>query len=128
VTSSGSLPAPRVAVLADDLIWSTRLVAHLRRAGAEPIPVASIEALSPLFPTVAAVLVDLTSRRYDGVGAIELARTAGLRVVAVGQHDEHELRKRAIAAGAERVYAYRKLFEDGPETLASWLTLAGTPR
>ena len=128
MTSSGSLPAPRVAVLADDLIWSTRLVAHLRRAGAEPIPVASIEALSPLFPTVAAVLVDLTSRRYDGVGAIELARTAGLRVIAVGQHDEHELRKRAIAAGAERVYAYRKLFEDGPETLASWLTLAGTPR
>ena len=120
--------APRVAVLADDLIWSTRLVAHLRTAGAEPSPIATIEMLSPLLPTVAAVVVDLTSRRYDGVAAIELAKAAGVRVIAVGQHDDHELRKRAIAAGAERVYAYRKLFEDGPETLAAWLTLAQRAR
>ena len=120
--------APRVAVLADDLIWSTRLDAHLRRAGAEPSPVATIETLSPLLPTVAAVVVDLTSCHYDGVAAIEVAKAAGVRVIAVGQHDDHELRKRAIAAGAERVYAYRKLFEDGPETLAAWLTLAERAR
>ena len=120
--------APRVAVLADDLIWSTRLAAHLRRAGAEPSPVATIETLTPLLPTVAAVVVDLTSRHYDGVAAIELAKAAGTRVIAVGQHEDHELRKRAIAAGAERVYAYRKLFEDGPETLAAWLTLAERAR
>jgi electron transfer flavoprotein alpha/beta subunit len=42
-------------------------------------------------------------------------------VLAVGQHDDHELRKRALAAGADRVYAYRKLFEDGPATFATWL-------
>jgi len=48
--------------------------------------------------------------------------------LAVGQHDDVELRKRALAAGAERVYAYRKLFEDGPKTLGSWLTLAAPAR
>ena len=45
-------------------------------------------------------------------------------MLAVGQHDDVELRKRALDAGAERVYAYRKLFEDGPATLARWLGLA----
>jgi hypothetical protein len=46
---------------------------------------------------------------------------AGLRVLCVGQHDDHALRKAALAAGAERVHAYRKLFEDGHAALASWL-------
>jgi hypothetical protein len=51
--------------------------------------------------------------------------------VAVGQHDDHDLRKRALARGAERVYAYRKMFEDGPATIAAWLErgqAAGTRR
>jgi hypothetical protein len=50
-----------------------------------------------------------------------LATAAGARVLAVGQHDDHELRKRALAAGADRVFAYRKLFEDGPATIEAWL-------
>jgi len=39
----------------------------------------------------------------------------------VGQHDDQTLRKRALAAGADRVYAYRKLFEDGPAVLSAWI-------
>jgi hypothetical protein len=31
------------------------------------------------------------------------------------------LRKRALARGAERVFAYRKLFEDGPATIAAFM-------
>jgi hypothetical protein len=42
-------------------------------------------------------------------------------VVAVGQHDDAELRRAALGAGAERVYTYRALFENGPRTLAAWL-------
>ena len=68
-----------------------------------------------------AVLVDLTASNYDPIAAIERAASAGRRVLAVGQHDDAAYRKRALAAGAERVYAYRKLFEDGPATLAAWL-------
>jgi DNA-binding response OmpR family regulator len=117
----------RVAVLADDLIWSTRLADALRAAGAEPRPVRSLASLGEALPKVERVIVDLTARAYDGVVAIELARASGLPVLAVGQHDDHELRKRALAAGAERAYAYRKLFEDGPATLGRWLGAANAP-
>jgi DNA-binding response OmpR family regulator len=113
----------RVAVLADDLIWSTRLTDALRAAGAEPEPVRSLDGLALALPNVDRVIVDLTARAYDGVAAIETARVAGRPVLAVGQHDDHELRRRALAAGAERVFAYRKLFEDGPRTLAAWLAV-----
>lgn len=115
----------RVAVLADDLIWSTRLGAALRSVGGEIRPARTMAALDALLPEVDRVVVDLTARAYDGVAAIAAARAAGRRVLAVGQHDDHELRRRALAAGAERVYAYRKLFEDGPAVLGAWLSSDG---
>jgi hypothetical protein len=46
----------------------------------------------------------------------------GVRVLAVGQHDDVAQRKRAVASGAERVLAYRKLFEDGPATIEAWIS------
>ena len=67
-------------------------------------------------------IVDMTASAYDALTAIERARSTGARVLAVGQHDDIELRKRALARGAERVFAYRKLFEDGPATIAAWMT------
>ncbi|HVL53652.1 MAG TPA: hypothetical protein VM344_05275 [Vitreimonas sp.] len=73
-------------------------------------------------------VIDLTARAYDGVAEVERAAQRGVRVLAVGQHDDLELRKRALAAGAERVYAYRKLFEDGPGTLGAWLSGGTTAR
>ena len=42
-------------------------------------------------------------------------------MLAVGPHDDVALRKRAFVAGAEKVLAYRKLFEDGPATIGRWL-------
>ena len=66
-------------------------------------------------------IIDLTARAYDGVEAVRTATSGGARVVAVGRHDDIPLRKAAIEAGAERVYTYRALFEDGPRTLAAWL-------
>ena len=65
--------------------------------------------------------MDLTARAYDGLAAVRLAVGAGLRVLCVGQHDDGAQRRAALAAGAERVFAYRKLFEDGHATLAAWL-------
>ena len=66
------------------------------------------------------VIVDLTARAYDGRRVVAEA-AARARVLAVGQHDDLELRKAALAAGAERVLAYRKLFEDGPTVIREWL-------
>ena len=111
----------RVIVLAQDLIWSDRLARAVEAAGGKPIRVASLERLAAAVVGTDAAIIDLTALAYDGVAAIETARAAGARVLAVGQHDDHELRKRALAAGADRVYAYRKLFEDGPATVAAWL-------
>lgn len=115
----------RVLVLADDLIWSTRLIAQVQAAGADAAPVRTLAALNQALPAADAVIVDLTARAYDGIVAVRKAADAGRRVLAVGQHDDAELRRRALAAGAERVHPYRKLFEDGPTTLARWL--AATP-
>ena len=115
---------PRIVVLADDLIWSTRLCGHVRAAGFEPIVARSADAAAAAYPQVAAAIVDLTSRAYDGLAAIAAARDAGRPVLAVGQHDDHVLRRDALAVGADRVLAYRKLFEDGPATIARWMVAA----
>ena len=53
------------------------------------------------------------SGAYDGLAAVRLAVAAGVRVLCVGQHDDRDLRRAALAAGAERVVAYRRLFENG---------------
>jgi DNA-binding response OmpR family regulator len=119
----GSGPV-RVAVLADDLIWATRLAGHLRAAGAEPITARDLATFVAALDGVSLAIVDLTARAYDGVEGVQRATDSGARVMAVGQHDDVELRKRALAAGAERVFAYRKLFEDGPRTLAAWLAVS----
>jgi hypothetical protein len=85
------------------------------------VPVRTAPGLEVALPDVDRVIVDLTARTYDGIAAIALAHAAGRLVLAVGQHDDIDLRRRAIAAGADRVHPYRRLFEDGPKQLAAWL-------
>jgi electron transfer flavoprotein alpha/beta subunit len=69
-------------------------------------------------------IIDLTARAYDPMAAIERAASAGVHVLAVGQHDDVDQRKRALARGADKVLAYRKLFEDGPATIEAWMARA----
>lgn len=112
-----------MAILADDLIWATRLADAVAIAGARPSRVRRLDDLVAALGDAGArfVIVDLTARAYDGLAAVTAAAATGARVVAVGQHDDVPLRKRALAAGAERVYTYRALFEDGPGKLGAWL-------
>jgi CheY-like chemotaxis protein len=84
--------------------------------------VRSAATLEGALPDVDRVIIDLTARAYDGIDAIGRARAAGRPVLAVGQHDDAELRRRALAAGADRVHPYRLLFEDGPRQISRWLT------
>jgi len=116
-------PGETVVVLADDLIWATRLVGQLRMLGAVPIRAGSADAFEAALAAGAATraVVDLTARAYDGIAATGLASAAGLRVLSLGQHDDQDLRKAARGAGAEKVVAYRALFEDGHAALAAWL-------
>jgi DNA-binding response OmpR family regulator len=118
--------AERLVVLADDLIWSTRLVGQARQAGAEPEPVRTTDAFERALDGADGAIVDLTSRAYDGLAAIARARDAGVPVLALGQHDDHVLRRDALAVGADRVLAYRKLFDDGPSTIRRWLDAQST--
>ena len=122
MTEPGPEPE-RVAILADDLIWATRLADAVAAAGAVALRTRRQPDLEALLAEGRAdrSVIDLTARAYDGVAAIAAARAAGARVIAVGQHDDLELRKRALAAGAERVFAYRLLFEAGPSKLRAWL-------
>ena len=84
--------------------------------------VRSSAGLEAALPDVDRVIVDLTARAYDGIGAIVAASAAGRPVLAIGQHDDRDVRRRALAAGAGRVLAYRRVFEDGPRQLATWLS------
>jgi hypothetical protein len=111
----------RVAVLAQDLIWADRLARAVRAAGAEPDRVATIPQLDRALIDARFAIVDLTAHAYDPMTAIERAVAGGARVLAVGQHDDVDERKRALARGADKVLAYRKLYEDGPATVAAWL-------
>lgn len=112
-------------MLADDLIWSTRLIAQLRGAGALPVHVRDAAAFARALATADGAVVDLTARGYDGLEALAAARDARVPVIAVGQHDDAPARRAARAAGAVRVHAYRTLFERGPAELAAWLGTLG---
>ncbi|MFM2106842.1 MAG: hypothetical protein RL338_1874 [Chloroflexota bacterium] len=112
--------AGRVLVVADDLIWSTRLAALVRGAGREPLVVAAGALPAPL-PAVDAAIVDLTARRGDPLEQVRRVAAGGTPVLCVGQHDDVATRKAALAAGATRVLAYRKLAEDGPAVVGAFL-------
>lgn len=119
--------AARVAILAQDLIWSDRLARAVAAAGAEPDRAKSASEFDRSLENADLAIIDMTATAYDPLLAIERARSSGARVIAVGQHDDIALRKRALARGAERVFAYRKLFEDGPATIAAWMARAAAP-
>ena len=123
-----------VAVLADDLIWASRLVAAVERAGALPVTVRDAPQLTTALEADEAaelaadderrllgVVIDLGGRRFDGVDAVARVAAARKPIIAVAQHDDTELRKRALSAGALRVFSYAKFFTDGPRLIDAWL-------
>lgn len=111
-------------MLAQDLIWQERLSRSVEQAGAEPAHAGTAPEFDRALGDAGFAIVDLTARAYDPLAAIERAASAGLHVLAVGQHDDVELRKRALARGADLVLSYRKLFEDGPATIRAWVRAA----
>jgi CheY-like chemotaxis protein len=113
-----------VLVVGDDLVWSSRLLSQAGLAGAESTQgVRDLEAARAALDAerTRLVLVDLSSRSFDGLAAVALAARDGRTVIAVGRHDDAEVRKRALAAGARRVYAYAKMHADGVAVLRGWL-------
>lgn len=126
------MTAPRLLVLADDLIWATRLEGQGRTLGAT---VQRFTTTEPLIATLAAhpatptdlVAIDATARAYDAEAAVRAVAATGARVLALVQHDDPEGRASLIAAGAARAMPYRALFERGHGILAGLLDLPVPP-
>ena len=112
-----------VVVVADDLIWASRLRTAVERAQAQPVVAMNVPKLTAALGSErnAIVIVDLNGRGYDGVEAVRASSEAGRRVLAVGQHEDLALRRRALKAGATRVFSYNKLFTDGPAVVTALL-------
>jgi hypothetical protein len=123
---------PRLLVLADDLIWSTRLEGQGRTLGATvqrfttPAPLMTALAAEPATPADL-VAIDATARAYDAEAAVRAVATTGARVLALVQHDDPEGRASLITAGAVRAMPYRALFERGHAILAGLLDLPVPP-
>jgi len=124
--------APRLLVLADDLIWATRLEGQGRTLGADvqrfttPAPLLAVLATHPATPTDL-VAIDATARVYDAEVTVREVAATGARVLALVQHDDPEGRASLIAAGAVRAMPYRALFERGHAILAGLLDLPVPP-
>ncbi len=114
----------RIAVLAQDLIWADRLARIVEAIGATSQRAANTVEFGRALDGADAAIIDLTARAYDPLAEIAHAAERGVRVLAVGPHDDVDARKQALAQGADKVLAYRKLAEDGPATLERWLAIA----
>ncbi len=125
-----------MVVIADDLMWSTRINEAVRRAGGSAVSLASDAELDVALEayqlgderTITGAIVDLAARRLDGVVAIERVAAARLPVIALAEHDDQLTRKRALKAGATRVFSYRKFFEDGTRLVEGWLAANAVER
>ena len=117
---------PTVAVLADDLIWATRLVGQLTTLGARrsasgpsrrfrPAGRQGIARSAARPGPAAATAVDRPhgARLRRGRRRCERAAAAGLRVLAVGQHDD-------LAAPAGRPGRRRRARLRVPQALRGW--------
>ncbi len=111
-------------------MWSTRIAEAVRRAGGSAVNLRSGFELAVALEayelgdvrTISGAIVDLAARGFDGITAIENVSAARLPVIAVAEHDDQLTRKRALTAGAGRVFSYRKFFEDGTRLVEGWLT------
>jgi DNA-binding NtrC family response regulator len=115
----------RVVVLAEDLIWATRLSGLLKAAGIETKHARTADdlerALADADADADGVVIDLTARNYDPLAAIERAAAGGRAVACVGQHDDVSIRSRALAAGASRVWTYNQVHTHGPTLVGRWV-------
>ncbi len=115
-------------------MWSTRIAEAVRRAGGAAVTLRTDAELAVALEaheladeaTLAGAIVDVAARRFDAVTAIGRLRASRLPVMAVAQHDDQLTRRRALAAGASRVFSYQKFFSDGPRLVSGWLS-ASTP-
>jgi hypothetical protein len=125
--SEAAQGAPHLYILADDLIWATRLAGQGRTLGARVVTLNGISDLEALVARGVLggsdlIAIDTTARGFDPAAAVRAAASVG-RTLALAQHDDPALRATLLEAGALRVMPYRALFERGHAILAELLGL-----
>jgi len=125
--SNAAPVAPHLYILADDLIWATRLAGQGRTLGAAVVTLNGISDLEALVARGVLggsdlIAIDTTARGFDPAAAVRAAASVG-RTLALAQHDDPALRATLLEAGALRVMPYRALFERGHAILAELLDL-----
>jgi DNA-binding response OmpR family regulator len=111
----------RVVVLCADLLFGSRLEGALRAAGHEVERVGSGDVASEASAEADVVVVDLTDPALDGAALVEGGAFSGARTLGFYAHVEVETRRRAEAAGFDRVVPRSRMArEPGPlvESLA----------
>jgi CheY-like chemotaxis protein len=97
----------RVAVLCPDLLFGSRLEGMLKLAGHDVTLAPTPEAATYAAGEADVVVVDLTTDQVDGIAFVEALRAHpeldGLPVLGYYAHVEPEVRRRADAAGFDRV-------------------------
>jgi CheY-like chemotaxis protein len=129
--SDSTGPSPVVVVLDDNLLFSSGLVAVLKRLGytarvidREGGAVSRVAAARPVI-----ILVNLASRGWDGVALVRQLRAtsdlAGVPIVGFTGHTEVAQIEAARAAGCNRVVANSAISSDLGSVLRSVLPLPG---
>lgn len=103
---------PTALLLCTDLMFGVRLQNMARHAGYVPMTIRPGQPLPP-----GAILVVDLGTRGDWEYAIREASARGTAVVAFGPHMDADARRRAKAAGADRVLANSNLQRDLPQIL-----------
>lgn len=105
-------------LLCTDLMFGVQLQNMARKAGLKPVTLRPGAAL----PEGDVLVVDLAARA-DWESAMREAAGRGMRVVAFGPHMDADGRRKAKAAGAQRVLANSNLARDLPiilKEIAEW--------
>lgn len=113
--------SPTVLVIADDLIWASRLAAAAERVGAT---VRRASVVPAELARGGSALIDLGGRRYDAIESVARLSRSGVDVAGVCNHEDVALRRRALDAGASHVWSYNRFHREGPRLLERWLGAA----
>ena len=97
----------RVAVLCQDLLFGSKLVAAMEAAGHEVDQLTSVKDAHEAAPRGEGLLVDLTDEDLDGTGLVEYMRESGelgdVATLGFYAHVDRETRARAEEAGFDLV-------------------------
>jgi CheY-like chemotaxis protein len=98
-----AIAVARVVVLCADLLFGSRLEGALRAAGHDVDRLGNPEAMAAAAPDADVLVVDLTDPSLDGMALVERGAARATRTLGFYAHVEVETRRRAEAAGFDRV-------------------------